>query len=309
MDNPNRSSLNNPPLNIGIIGLGAIGCLISSQFPATTHVYALPSNPNLHSVEFLLEADNQTRSYSFNVWRGQILDVIIICCKATQCQAALALWQSAIGKECQIVLLQNGMGQHEHVASRFPNNTIYAASTTEGAYRKTVECKNNARHIVHAGHGVTQWGCYSPKNGISEALKIDLNQLHGQHKSHADIDAVLFAKLAINAVINPLTVKYDCPNGDLIINTDINKELEQLCIETERFFTLMKWPLNFNLTEKARSIAELTAKNISSMLQDVRAQRETEIEFINGYLLNKAKTINYPLPQHQQLFDAIKSLK
>ncbi|MEH6449468.1 MAG: 2-dehydropantoate 2-reductase [Oleispira sp.] len=306
MDNPNSSLLNNSTLKVGIIGLGAIGCLISSQIPTNTQVYALPSNPNLNRIKFQLEANKQSRQYSFNVWQGQSLDVIIICCKATQCLSALELWQSAIGKSSQIVLLQNGMGQHEQVASLFPNNVIYAASTTEGAYKKS-GADNSVQHIIHAGHGITQWGHYGPEHRATEALKLDLSSLQGEHKWHDNIIDVLFAKLAINAVINALTVKYNCPNGDLIYNPVIAQELENLCFETESFFMAMKWPLDFKLIDKAQFIAELTAKNISSMLQDVRALRKTEIDFINGYLLNKAKTINYPLPKNQQLFDEIKS--
>lgn len=307
MDNPNSSHLKNSQLKVGIIGLGAIGCLISSQIPANTQVYALPSNSNLNHIKFQLEANKQSKQYTFDVWRGQALDVIIICCKAIQCLSALDLWQSAISESSQIVLLQNGMGQHEQVASRFPNNTIYAASTTEGAYKKS-STGNSVQHIIHAGHGITQWGYYGPESRVKEALKLDLSSLQGQHKWHDNITDVLFSKLAINAVINALTVKYNCPNGDLIHNPVIAQELESLCLETENFFAVVKWPLDFKLIEKAQFIAEKTAQNISSMLQDIRAKRETEIDFINGYLLNRAKTINYPLPQHQQLFNDIKSL-
>ena len=308
MDNPNSTSLNNNSLNIGIVGLGAIGCLLSSQIPEGFNVFALPSKPSLKRIHFQLEENGQSSQYSIPVWQDERLDVIIICCKATQCLSALDLWQSAISEHSQIVLLQNGMGQHELIASKLPNNTIFAASTTEGAYKKSEQ------HIVHAGQGITHWGYYSgPNNKLSEtsesALNLDISQLNGQHKWHNNIEEILFAKLALNAIINPLTVKYDCNNGDLIRNRAMVQELEDVCTETEVFFTRMKWPLDFNLTERVKAVAKLTANNRSSMLQDIRAERETEIDFINGYLLNKADSISYPLPLHQELFTYIKSLQ
>ena len=308
MDNPN-STLNNSTLHIGIIGLGAIGCLLSSQLPQSSNILALPSQPDLSCILFQLDTNGQRSQYSIPVWQDEKLDVIIICCKATQCLSALDLWKNAIHKDSQIVLLQNGMGQHELVASILPNNMIFAASTTEGAYKESTP--NNKHQIVHAGQGVTHWGYYSgPKSSSIQdtTFKLDISQLKGQHKWHERIEDILVAKLALNVIINPLTVKYDCHNGDLINNQSLIQELESLCIETDNFFKTMHWPLNFDLTRRVKTVAELTAKNRSSMLQDVRAQRETEIDFINGYLLNKAKTINYELPQHQKLFDLIKSL-
>jgi 2-dehydropantoate 2-reductase len=304
MENLNSRSLNSSSLNIGIIGLGAIGCLLSSQIPQGFNVFALPSNPNLHDVNFQIDENGQSIRYSIPVWQDEILDVIIICCKATQCLAALDLWQDAINDQSQIVLLQNGMGQHRLVALSLPNNTIFSASTTEGAFRKS------GQHIVHAGRGITQWGYYSgPSEGSKTTLKLDISQLKGQHKWHNTIEEVLLAKLALNSIINPLTVKYDCQNGDLVSNPDMLKELEDLCKETDAFFTQMQWTLDFDLTERVKTVVKLTAMNRSSMLQDIQAQRKTEVDYINGYLLNKANEINYQLPVHQKLFDYIKSLQ
>lgn len=299
----NTSPLNSPRLNIGIIGFGAIGCLLSSQIPSLINIYALPSNPKLNSVHFQLDSGSQSNQFSFPVWQDELLDVVIICCKATQSISALDLWQHAISKQSQIVLFQNGMGQHELVSNRFPNNSIFAASTTEGAFKKSTQ------HIIHAGQGITQWGRYSGAEALSnQPLALDINQFKGQHYWSDNISSVLLAKLAINAVINPLTVKYDCLNGELINNPAIKAELQKLCSETKDFYKAMQWHLDFNITERVIAIAESTAPNISSMLQDIRARRETEIDYINGYLLSKAELIDYQLPEHQKLFTYIKSI-
>lgn len=303
MDNPKDISSNNSPLNIGIIGFGAIGCLLSSQIPSGINIYALPRNPKLHDVQFTIETEGQNRQFTFPVWKNETLDIIIICCKAMQCLSAIDLWHRAIKKTSQIVLLQNGMGQHDQIRSIFPSHTIFAASTTEGAFKK------DTHHIVHAGKGTTHWGLYSaPKTVSTETLKLDTNHLLGTHQWSDDIKGVLLAKLALNAVINPLTVKHNCLNGDLISNSELLLELKNLSHETEVFFHEAKWPLNFNLTEKVISVAKSTAQNVSSMLQDVRAHSETEIDFINGFLLKEAQEINFQLPQHQKLYTLIKSL-
>jgi len=303
MNNPNNVQLNKSPLNIGIVGFGAIGCLLGSQILPNINIFALPSDPELTTVHFQINEEDHHKQFSFPVWQGEILDVIIICCKATQCHLALDLWQNAISKDSQIVLLQNGMGQHDQVKSRFPNHVIFAASTTEGAFRK------DKHTVIHAGQGITQWGFYSAKNkSLNTALKLDISLFKGNHQWSNNIESVLIAKLALNAIINPLTVKYNCHNGALVHEPKIVEELKSLCDETEAFFRAMQWSLDFNLTEKVLSIAQLTARNSSSMLQDIRARRETEIDFINGYLLKQANTINYSLPHHQELFNFIKSL-
>jgi 2-dehydropantoate 2-reductase len=288
------------PLNftIGIIGLGSIGCLIASQIPKSVHCFALLRNEE-KKINFVIHDERQSSSYELVAWQGEPLDVIIICCKASQCISALDQWKKAINPNTQLVIFQNGFGQQDLVHQLFPNNALFAASTTEGANR------TNRYNIRHAGIGITQWGHYA---GPYQPLKLKITQLTGKHVKHKNIKQVLLEKLAINAVINPLTVKYNCTNGELLTAPAAFNDFEKLCAETQSLFTQMGWLLSFNLFTRAQQVAKLTQYNISSMLQDVRNQQQTEIDFINGHLINSANNNGFSLPINQELVKQIKEL-
>lgn len=53
-------------------------------------------------------------------------------------------------------------------------------------------------------------------------------------------------------------------------------------------------------------VIHLTADNLSSMLQDVQAQRHTEIDYITGYLIRRGRSHGLALAENRQLFDLIK---
>lgn len=326
---PNQNNLaDKQPVSIAILGAGAIGCLIASQIPTSYNTFILPRSDSSStaktskaSFEFSIEDDQGITRHQLDAWSHSLLDhslldnsaldktpldIVIICCKASQTLSALAQWKSAITDQTQIVILQNGLGQHDQVHDLFPNNTLFAATTTEGANRK------NRHFIRHAGKGVTQWGYYA---GPTHSLKLDLKQLFGDHSYNENIKQALLDKLAINAAINPLTVKYNCPNGELITNPIAFEELKDLCDEIESCLKALNVSLSFPLFDRAQSIALSTQKNISSMLQDVRNQQETEIDFINNYLINQALQFNkknqghIELPINQSLVDLIKQTR
>ena len=301
-DLPSSQSQTQPqikPLSIGIIGLGSIGCLMASQLPLSIQRWALLRS-EANFFHFAIESEEETTQYALPAWHAapeNELDIILICCKASQTLDALTQWKSAISLKTQIVILQNGFGQHDLVQQLFPNNTIFAASTTEGANRL------NRHHIRHAGKGVTQWGYYA---GPQQPLNLDLSTLSGTHQQQDNIQQVLLDKLAINAAINPLTVKYDCKNGDLLTNTLALADLTNICAEIESCYAALGWSLSFPLFERAEEVASKTANNISSMLQDIRSNRETEIDYINGYLSKQANTLQLDLPLNTQLVNLVK---
>ena len=113
---------------------------------------------------------------------------------------------------------------------------------------------------------------------------------------------VQLEKLAINAVINPLTVIFDCLNGELFTRPPIRALIRSLLAEISFVLqSIIASPsmamadnpaieARFSLEELEKTVenaAVKTAQNSSSMRQDVRAGRLTEIDYINGYIVKR----------------------
>lgn len=108
-------------------------------------------------------------------------------------------------------------------------------------------------------------------------------------------------KLAVNAVINPLTVLLDAPNGSLLYNYALTRTMRLLLAEISlvlRSLPELKGLPNVNtrfspdrLETLVVSVAGTTGNNISSMLADVRAGRQTEVRSINGYIVRRGEEL------------------
>ena len=294
-------------LNIGIIGLGAMGTLWASRLAPYHNLYALPRYVNNKEVlnRKLIHLDSTEENLELTIWNSDSpqLDIILVCTKASATVAAITQWQSSMSPQCQIILMQNGMGQHEQVCQQFPTQSVFAASTTEGAF------KPSETMIVHAGSGQTTWGAVENTSN-STALTLDLSTIAGKQILTNDIHQILLDKLAINAVINPLTVYHDCKNGELVNELAYHQNLVNLANEVEQFLEKKGKTLSFCLAEKATEVATLTGNNTSSMRQDVLAKRQTEIDYISGYLLELATSSEQKtlLPMTSKYYEYVTSL-
>ena len=63
------------------------------------------------------------------------------------------------------------------------------------------------------------------------------------------------------------------------------------------------------LITKVHQVIEATSDNYSSMHQDIFHKRPSEIDFITGYLLQRAKAHNISAPVNQTLFQKIKQIE
>ncbi|KKZ64550.1 hypothetical protein EMCG_01429 [[Emmonsia] crescens] len=108
-------------------------------------------------------------------------------------------------------------------------------------------------------------------------------------------------KLAINCIINPLTVIFDCFNGDLLYNYHISRVQRLLLLEISAVICALPELQGVpgiqarfapdRLRTLAVSVMANTAKNLSSMLQDVRLRNPTEIRYMNGYIVKRGEEL------------------
>lgn len=310
-----------------ILGAGSIGSLFACMFqqagidstlltrpPVTSPPVTPPTQKTQNSNEPLNNKrqihitflDGTTQALSLNTQSTACqhppIRQLLLTTKAHQSQQAIASIQSRLTQGAIVVVMQNGMGVIEQLQSQIPHCHIIAATTTEGANRPS------ANSIVHAGAGETWIGSptiVEANQTIAQEIACQWSTLNLVIRYDEDIKQRLWTKLAINCAINPLTVKYQCANGELLQNPHALELMESACLELQSIMSALDISHDNNLFEIAKQVAKDTQNNISSMLQDHQHQRPTEIDYINGHIAKLGDILHIPTPTNLILIKAV----
>ena len=122
------------------------------------------------------------------------------------------------------------------------------------------------------------------------------------------IDDVIWKKVAINCCINPITAINNCLNGAIFATNERSNTVFQLAEEIESLEHAMGIKRQKPLLQEVEQVVELTASNRSSMLQDVSNGRRTEVEHINGAIVDLAKNHGVEVPYNLKMLNTIQNL-
>jgi len=232
-----------------------------------------------------------------------VIGNLLITTKAHQTMAALHTAAPRLAQDCRLLLVQNGMGVTEQIAASFPALPLFCGVTTDGAY-----CPVRFS-VIQAAVGETHIGGYreaSALDSLLDDLPLDYLQIEGC----GDLIDRQWQKLAVNCVINPLTAIYHCRNGELLKIRQARQRLKQLCAEIAEVGAALGYPKwRDELLAGTESVVRLTAGNYSSMYQDVDNGRATEIDYLNGYLIGRAKQLGIACPENERVYDEMKALE
>jgi 2-dehydropantoate 2-reductase len=231
-------------------------------------------------------------------------DLLILPVKAYQVLPVLEQLHPFIKPKHIIVLLHNGMGTIEQVRRLLPNNPLIAATTSYGAFKPDVNT------LVETGVGQTHLGWLGNVDAkLKQSIEPILSALLPPSNWHQDVSLALWKKLAINAVINPLTAIHNVKNGELA-HTKYQTEVSNICSEITKVMNALDYFVeSTELVENVNRVITATANNYSSMHQDLKFKRQTEIAFINGYVTSKAAKLDIKVPSNQRLLEQIRQLQ
>ncbi len=206
--------------------------------------------------------------------------------------AAKALSEVDPGIVCT---LQNGIGVEDilrkHVKRVVRGVTSYGANLAD--YGK----------VVYAGKGVV----YLPKQNDAEIVANVLRDAGFSVEIVDDIEFRVWAKAIVNSVINPLTAICRVSNGFVVENENLRKIAERVAKEGEML--MRKLGYEFNAFDEVLKVAKMTAKNKSSMLQDVLRGKRTEVDFINGAIVEKCKEMGVDCIYNEILWKIVKGIE
>ncbi|AYC29152.1 ketopantoate reductase family protein [Paenisporosarcina cavernae] len=283
-------------MRFGIIGGGSIGLLLAyilkengtnvEIMTRTAQQAKVLRKEGLHVVSI----EGEKKSYDVGAiplenadWN--VYDGVFITVKSYDL-SQLSSYVAKASKKLPIIFTQNGLS-HFTFAQQFPDHFLIAMTIEHGAIRKSLHT------VEHKGEGSIRIASFT-KKGIPDSVK----QLGISFQEEKNPWEMLLRKVTLNACINLVTALLKMPNGALLENASANRLMKQLYEELEAVFPEIKRLLTFTEVE---ALCEKTSRNTSSMLQDVMANRPTEVDAIAGELVRLAKEKGKSLPTLQTL--------
>lgn len=314
---------------IYIIGAGAIGSLIGSgltrKFGKKAIVLVDVDLEHINAInKFGLKIfdqggkDSHLETLDINIVTGDSIDKsklenVILATKSYSNEEAL----KGLRKDIPLLVLQNG---YDERLNEFPNAVRgvefgFACKVKEPGYVfNAVKGKYVLGGLSGLTTAVANWAAILNESGIKADMK-------------DDIDGFIWSKLLINASLNPVSAIKKCSFKKLIecdesrelfkkLYTEsypvVKRKVDELNQKLGSFIgppNIANWlfkkpgPSDFILKRIADKFGEVE----SSMLQDVRKNRPTEIDYINGAIIKLAKQYGIETPTNEWIFEEIKN--
>jgi 2-dehydropantoate 2-reductase len=311
--------MNTADMEIAVVGPGAIGCLFAAYLArAGGTVWLLDYRPEraklLRERGITVESErggfNARMKVTATPTEIRSAELLILCVKANNTADAAARLKGTISPQSHLLTLQNGLGNVERLGEFFGSSQILAGTTSHGA---TLLEEGRVRH---AGYGEILMGktggASSTMAGTAKLqnLAVTFNRAGLQAQVVDDIEAVLWRKLVVNVGINALTAILGVPNGELLRIHDCTSLMNGAV--TEAVEVASRCGIQLDLPEeieRVRAVCRSTTANISSMLQDVRRKKKTEIDQLNGVVVKMAASYGMAAPVNEVLTALVRSLE
>jgi 2-dehydropantoate 2-reductase len=223
----------------------------------------------------------------------------LVLVKSWQTERIAWQLQSCLPENGLVLTLQNGLGNNTILGSILGMDRVVQGVTTLGA---TLISPGLVRP---GGDGPVTIESHSR---LSKFVDMFLRAGFLVNKMD-DIRTLVWGKLVISSAINPLTALLRINNGQLLDSSFSKFLMKEMTRESAMVAKSFGITLPFPDPERAaQEVAQKTALNQSSMLQDILRGAPTEIDAINGAIVRIAEQNNLQVPYNRMALSLIKAI-
>jgi 2-dehydropantoate 2-reductase len=290
-----------------IVGTGAMACLFGGLLAEVADVTLLGTwaagVQALRSGGVRLQTEAGVRTLRVRATddprtcAGVRLALVLV--KAWQTPRAASQLGQCLAPDGVALSLQNGLGNWETLCEKLGEARAAAGVTRMGATLLAPAV------VSTGGKGPTSLGAHPRLGGIQRLL-----QSAGLEVERVDdLASVLWGKLAVNAGINPVSALLRLRNGELPERPGARAVMRQAAAEAQAVAEAIGIALPFaDAAAQAESAARASGNNQSSMLQDVLRGARTEIDAINGAVVQEAESAGAQAPVNRLLWQLVTAM-
>ena len=235
-----------------------------------------------------------------------LVDLVIVFVKCYHTESAVRNALSLIGPETVVLSLQNGWGNGPGIANIIGSDKLilgvcYHSATVAGP-----------GHVLHVGKGKTFMGELHGKRTkrLDEIVQV-FNNAGIEVIATENVLKEIWSKLALNVCTLPTSALLGFYAPQLVQHDAMLELMRALLHEVIAVAQAQKIPLDFEERwEAITSLLKRCGPNAkSSMLQDVEKSRHTEIDVINGAIVEAGQRCGIPTPYNNAMLWMVKSLE
>jgi 2-dehydropantoate 2-reductase len=245
------------------------------------------------------------------------IECLIVAVKAPVTVTAMESVKHRLTPDSTVLFLQNGMGAIDEVNEKVFPDPRYRPHYICGIVSHGLARRGKPFQVAHTGVGTTILGSVPSADAVSPLNERDVDwapstkyllrtltltpPLVAVAETPSSLMLYQLEKLAMNSVINPLTAIMDCKNGKLLYNYSFTRIMRLLLMEISSVICALPELQGVpgiesrfspeRLRTMVTQLANKTAENHSSMLQDVLSRKTTEIEYMNGYIIRRGEEL------------------
>jgi len=234
------------------------------------------------------------------------VDLILVFVKCYHTEAAVRAVLPLVGADTTILSLQNGWGNGPRIASIVGEEKLllgvsYHSATVLGPGR-----------VLHGGRGMTFMG--EPSGRMSarlERVAAAFNRAGIEVTASVTIVKEIWSKLSLNVCTLPTSALLRIYAQKLIQHDGTARLMKALLREVVIVAHAQSIPLDYDERWDAISglLKRLAPTIKGSMLQDVERSQQTEIDVINGAVVDAGRKFAIPTPYNETMFWMVKSLE
>jgi len=293
--------------NLIIIGTGALALLFGSRLAAAgidisilgTWVEGLDA---LEKEGIRVAFPDGEQSYPVRVFKDPAelpeSQYALVLVKSWQTERAAKQLTQLLSSDGVALTLQNGFGNVEILSNYLGEERTAQGITTYGA---TLLKPGLVRP---GGEGLISLQEHPRLSKIAKLFQ----QANLAVQMIPDLTSMIWGKLVINAAINPVSALLGVKNGQLLESSFSKELMAMVALETAQVGQAVGVEFTFSDPVQAvEAVAEATAENKSSMLQDIIRGAPTEIDVLCGAVVELGRKYGVDTPYNHMLWNLVKA--
>jgi len=295
-------------MKIAVLGAGAMGSLYGSHLSRQEDVTLVDAVPELvarinrNGITGIEKDGSETVYPAKAVLSGTDIgmqDLVIVFVKGLYTRSVIEQNLALIGKDTLVMTLQNGAGNNRDIARYVPRENILVGTSSHNSVTRGLGV------FYHSGCGPTNIGpdLYTERTlqhaqtvaGILRRSGFETNVME-------NIQEVLWQKLFVNCAINGLCAVTEQKIGSVRSNPYLWELCKRIVYEC-----VMVAEADGTYFDRAKALAVVErvclndADGFASMHQDRANNRKTEIDRINGVIVELAAKYRLDVPYNRML--------